>query len=126
MDTKPQTELVKGLGVYGATSVAAGTMIGTAIFVVPGIMLQQVGTPSMVLLVFLAAGVLSLFGALAYAELGAALPQCRNLTPDAVAKGSVVPHQRLPGPAGHKTAINTISATLECVFKRDNVKSLYA
>src|ERR1017187_7737815 len=75
MDNKSQTELVKGLGVYGATSVAAGTMIGTAIFVVPGIMLQQVGTPSMVLLVFLAAGVLSLFGALAYAELGAALPQ---------------------------------------------------
>ena len=75
MDSKPQTELVKGLGLFGATSVAAGTMIGTAIFVVPGIMLQQVGTPSMVLLVFLAAGVLSLFGALAYAELGAALPQ---------------------------------------------------
>ena len=75
MPNKPQTELVKGLGLFGATSVAAGTMIGTAIFVVPGIMLQQVGTPSMVLLVFLAAGVLSLFGALAYAELGAALPQ---------------------------------------------------
>jgi len=75
MPNKPQSELVKGLGLFGATSVAAGTMIGTAIFVVPGIMLQQVGTPSMVLLVFLAAGVLSLFGALAYAELGAALPQ---------------------------------------------------
>ena len=75
MENKFQTELVKGLGLFGATSVAAGTMIGTAIFVVPGIMLQEVGTPSMVLLVFVAAGVLSLFGALAYAELGAALPQ---------------------------------------------------
>ncbi len=75
MSDKSQTELVKGLGVFGATSVVAGTMIGTAIFVVPGIMLQQVGTPAMVLLVFLAAGVLSLFGALAYAELGAALPE---------------------------------------------------
>src|ERR1019366_9770856 len=75
MRSPEQTGLVKGLGVYGASSVVAGTMIGTAIFVVPGIMLQQVGTPSMVLLVFLAAGVLSLFGALAYAELGAALPQ---------------------------------------------------
>jgi basic amino acid/polyamine antiporter, APA family len=67
--------LVKGLGVFGATSVVAGTMIGTAIFVVPGIMLQQVGTPAMVLGVFVAAGILSLFGALAYAELGAALPE---------------------------------------------------
>jgi len=69
------TGLVKGLGVFGATSVVAGTMIGTAIFVVPGIMLQQVGSPSMVLMVWVAAGVLSLFGALSYAELGAALPQ---------------------------------------------------
>ena len=64
MRNKAQTELVKGLGVFGATSVVAGTMIGTAIFVVPGIMLQQVGTPAMVLVVFVAAGILSLFGAL--------------------------------------------------------------
>lgn len=75
MSDQSQPELVKGLGVFGATSVVAGTMIGTAVFVVPGIMLAEVKTPSMVLLVFLAAGVLSLFGALAYAELGAALPQ---------------------------------------------------
>jgi len=75
MPSRGSSELVKGLGVYGATSVVAGTMIGTAIFVVPGIMLQRVGTPWMVLAVFVVAGVLSLFGALSYAELGAALPQ---------------------------------------------------
>ena len=75
MRSPEQTGLVKGLGVYGASSVVAGTMIGTAIFVVPGIMLQQVGTPAMVLVVWAAAGVLSLFGALSYAELGAALPE---------------------------------------------------
>jgi len=75
MANRKSTELVKGLGAVGATSVVAGTMIGTAIFVVPGIMLQQVGTPGMVLLVWVAAGVLSLFGALSYAELGAALPE---------------------------------------------------
>ena len=75
MRDKSQSELVKGLGVFGATSVVAGTMIGTAIFVVPGIMLQLVGTPAMVVAVFVAAGVLSLFGALSYAELGAAMPE---------------------------------------------------
>jgi basic amino acid/polyamine antiporter, APA family len=75
MPNKEPAGLVKGLGVFGATSVVAGTMIGTAIFVVPGIMLQQVGTPAMVLVVWVAAGVLSLFGALSYAELGAALPE---------------------------------------------------
>lgn len=70
-----QPELVKGLGLYGATSVVAGTMIGTAIFVVPGIMVQDVGSPWRVMLVWVFAGVLSLFGAFGYAELGAALPE---------------------------------------------------
>jgi APA family basic amino acid/polyamine antiporter len=69
-----RTELVKGLGLYGATSVVAGTMIGTAIFVVPSTMLQQVGSAWRVVAVWAFAGVLSLFGALGYAELGAALP----------------------------------------------------
>lgn len=68
-------QLVKGLGLFGAVSVAAGTMIGTAIFVVPGHMLQLVGTPAWVILVWIFAGLLSLFGALGYAELGAAIPE---------------------------------------------------
>lgn len=68
-------ELVKGLGIYGATSVVTGTMIGTAIFVVPGRMLNLVKTPGMALLVWVVAGILSLFGALGYAELGAAIPE---------------------------------------------------
>ncbi len=68
-------ELIKGLGLFAATSVVAGTMIGTAIFVVPGIMLQHLGSPGLVLLVWLLAGFLSLFGALGYAELGAAIPE---------------------------------------------------
>ena len=68
-------ELVKGLSVYGATSVVAGTMIGTGIFVVPSIMLRQLGAPVWVIVVWVLAGVLSLFGALGYAELGAALPE---------------------------------------------------
>jgi basic amino acid/polyamine antiporter, APA family len=75
MSNKELPDLIKGLGVYGATSVVAGTMIGTAIFVVPSIMLRQVGTPAMVLAVWVGAGILSLCGALGYAELGAALPQ---------------------------------------------------
>jgi APA family basic amino acid/polyamine antiporter len=50
-------------------------MIGTAIFVVPGIMIQHVGSPWTVMLVWILAGALSLFGAFGYAELGAALPE---------------------------------------------------
>ncbi|MGH9450972.1 MAG: APC family permease [Terriglobia bacterium] len=72
---KNRSELVKGLDVFGATSVVAGTMIGTAIFVVPSIMLMRVGTPVRVLEVWAVAGALSLFGALGYSELGAAIPE---------------------------------------------------
>lgn len=70
-----RTELVKGLGLYGATSVVAGTMIGTAIFVVPSLMLRDMGTPWRVVVVWAFAGLLSFFGALGYAELGAAIPE---------------------------------------------------
>ena len=68
-------ELVKGLSVYAATSVVAGTMIGGGIFVVPSIMLRQLGAPLLVIVVWVLAGLLSLLGALGYAELGAALPE---------------------------------------------------
>ena len=74
MMSKP-VQLAKGLGPYGAMSVVAGTMIGTAIFVVPSVMLGYVGTPEKVILVWAFAGALSLFGALGYAELGSALPE---------------------------------------------------
>ena len=75
MSAEKRPELVKGLGLAGAISVVAGTMIGTAIFIVPSRMLQLVGSPVKVMAVWVFAGALSLCGALGYAELGAALPK---------------------------------------------------
>lgn len=75
MPTQTTNGLIRGLGFYGATSVVAGTMIGTAIFLVPSDMLHDVGRPLLVLGVWAFSGVLSLFGALGYAELGAAMPE---------------------------------------------------
>lgn len=68
-------QLTKGLGPYAATAVVAGTVIGTGIFLVPSLMLAHVGTPIKVMGVWVFAGLLSLFGALGYAELGSALPE---------------------------------------------------
>jgi basic amino acid/polyamine antiporter, APA family len=68
-------QLAKGLGPYAATAVVAGTVIGTGIFLVPSLMLAHVGTPIRVMGVWVFAGLLSLFGALGYAELGGALPE---------------------------------------------------
>jgi APA family basic amino acid/polyamine antiporter len=67
-------ELVRGLTLSGAASLVIGIVIGTGIFLKPATMAQQVGTPALVLAAWIAAGILSLAGALTYAELGAMLP----------------------------------------------------
>lgn len=70
-----QPELLRALGLWGATSIVMGSMIGSAIFVVPSEITRQVCSPLAGLTVWLAAGVLSLFGALSFAELAAMMPQ---------------------------------------------------
>ncbi len=52
-----------------------GTIIGSGIFLVPSEMMQAVGTARLVYLAWMAGGLLSFFGALTYAELGAMKPQ---------------------------------------------------
>ena len=72
--TSIRRELVRGLGLVATTSLVVGTIIGTGVFLKTARMAQAVGTPSLVLLAWVAAGLLSLAGALSYAELGAMLP----------------------------------------------------
>jgi len=67
--------LKRDLGAWSATSIVVGTIIGSGIFLVPASMVQHVGTPEMVLLIWVFGGLLSLAGALSYAELAAALPE---------------------------------------------------
>ena len=52
-----------------------GTIIGSGIFLVPAEMMQAVGSAKLVYLAWLVGGLLSFFGALTYAELGAMKPQ---------------------------------------------------
>jgi len=52
-----------------------GAVIGSGIFLVPTDMVKAVGSPGTVFAVWVFGGVLSLFGALTYAELSAALPE---------------------------------------------------
>ncbi len=72
--TSVRRELVRGLGLVPTTSLVVGTIIGTGVFLKTARMAQAVGTPSLVLLAWVAGGLLSLAGALSYAELGAMLP----------------------------------------------------
>ena len=72
---RPRPELARDLGVSHAAAVVVGTIIGSGIFLVPSEMMQAVGSAKLVYLAWIVGGLLSFFGALTYAELGAMKPQ---------------------------------------------------
>src|SRR3984893_2571436 len=67
-------ELKRDLGIWGAAAIVVGTVIGSGIFLVPSPMIKNVGSTAVLFGVWIAGGMLTLFGALSYAELAAALP----------------------------------------------------
>jgi APA family basic amino acid/polyamine antiporter len=67
--------LRRALGIWAAVSIVIGTVIGSGVFLVPTTMIQHVGSVGSLFIVWIAAGLLSLFGALTYAELAAAMPE---------------------------------------------------
>ena len=70
-----QPDLKRELGTWAAASIVVGTVIGSGIFLVPRSMIQRVGTPGLVFAIWIFGGLLSLAGALSYAELAAAIPE---------------------------------------------------
>jgi APA family basic amino acid/polyamine antiporter len=66
--------LIRGLGLAAAISVILGNVIGTGVFLKARVMTCNVGTPGWVIAAWVAAGLLSLSGALTYAELTAMRP----------------------------------------------------
>ncbi|HVR71478.1 MAG TPA: amino acid permease, partial [Vicinamibacteria bacterium] len=67
--------LVRGLGLVAAASMLISNVIGTGVFLKTRVMTCNVGSPSLVIAVWVTAGLLSLAGALTYAELAAAMPR---------------------------------------------------
>src|SRR5262245_48770729 len=67
-------QLIRGLTLTGTTALVIGTVIGTGVFLKAAPMAQGVGSPTLVMVAWVAAGLLTLAGALTYAELGAMLP----------------------------------------------------
>lgn len=67
--------LERRLGPWSAASIVVGTMVGTGIFLLPGTMARDTQSVALVFLAWVLGAVLALFGALSYAELGAAIPE---------------------------------------------------
>jgi APA family basic amino acid/polyamine antiporter len=73
--TEKRIDLVRGLGAWASAAIVVGTMIGTGIFLKPAEMAREGRFVSVVFAAWIIGGVLSLFGALAFAELGAMIPE---------------------------------------------------
>src|SRR6201996_6123509 len=68
-------ELAQRLTTSHAAAIVVGTVIGSGIFLVPTEMMQAVGSVKLVFAAWIIGGLLSICGALTYAELGAMKPQ---------------------------------------------------
>ena len=71
----PRLDLVRGLGAWASGAIVVGTMIGTGIFLKPAEMAREGRFVSVVFAAWIVGAILSLFGALSFAELGAAIPE---------------------------------------------------
>ncbi|KAL7019729.1 hypothetical protein ACKWTF_011223 [Chironomus riparius] len=63
-------ELKKRMGLFSGIALIVGTMIGSGIFVSPSGLLVRTGSVGISFIIWMACGILSLLGALSYAELG--------------------------------------------------------
>src|SRR6185369_16680920 len=67
--------LKRGLGLFDATMIVAGSMIGSGIFIVAAEMARETGAAGWMMVAWLVAGVLTLAAALSYGELAARMPR---------------------------------------------------
>src|ERR1051326_1134552 len=70
-----QPELARKLGLFDATMLVMGGIIGAGIFINPYVVAQRLHTPALILGAWVAGGVIALLGAFIYAELAERLPR---------------------------------------------------
>ncbi len=75
IESVPREGLRPALSLFDAVTIVAGSMIGSGIFIVSADIARQVGSPAALLAVWIVSGLMTVAGALAYAELAAMMPQ---------------------------------------------------
>ena len=77
----PDAGLVgRGIGLSGATLLVIGSVIGSGIFLTTGIMMQTLPSASLVIVAWVAGGLLAMAGGLTYAEMGSMYPRSGDST----------------------------------------------
>jgi len=72
---EPKPQLVRGLGAWDGALLTIGSILGTGIFITTGDIARVLPHPGLILLVWAVGGLLTLTGALSYAELGGMFPK---------------------------------------------------
>jgi APA family basic amino acid/polyamine antiporter len=70
-----QTHFVQGLGLWSATAIVIGSMIGSGIFIVSAEISRGVQSPALLIAAWLITMVMTIIGALSYGELAAMMPK---------------------------------------------------
>src|SRR6202522_4239748 len=68
-------QFVQGLGLFSATAIVMGSMIGSGIFIVSAEMSRGLGSPALLIAAWLVTAVMTMIGALSYGELAAMMPK---------------------------------------------------
>ena len=68
-------KLERKLGLWVSISIVIGSVIGSSIFIKPAVMAAQLSSPLLLLLLWIVAGTISLFGAMINAEIGCMIPE---------------------------------------------------
>ena len=68
-------KFVQGMGLFSATAIVMGSMIGSGIFIVPADMSRVLGSPVLLIAAWLVTAAMTIIGALSYGELAAMMPK---------------------------------------------------
>ena len=73
--TASAPKFVQGMGLFSATAIVMGSMIGSGIFIVPADMSRVLGSPALLIAAWLVTALMTIIGALSYGELAAMMPK---------------------------------------------------
>lgn len=74
MEVQPAAELKRSLGLFPLTNIVIANMIGAGIFTTSGLLMADLGSPLVMLALWVVGGMIAFCGAISYGELGAAMP----------------------------------------------------
>jgi basic amino acid/polyamine antiporter, APA family len=75
MTDNPENKLERSLGLFPATNIVIANIIGAGIFTTSGLLMSDLNNPMLMMILWVAGGIIAFCGALSYAELGANMPQ---------------------------------------------------